>query len=601
LPGARYGGFVLLAALPFLLVQLAEPWLYVVLETSAYLVFHNLAEIFSVVVPFSIFGLGWFSFRESGDRRALFLSAGFLAIGLLDILHTLGYSGMPALVTVNTVNKAVEYWLAARAVTAAVLLTAAFVRSDSPSPMLRRPVLLAAALLLPAAVFTLVTWHPEALPAAFVPEQGLTDFKKAAELAIIAGFAAAGLATLGHRADDPMRSALWAALVLCTLTEAVFTAYHSAFDTFNMLGHLYKIAAFGLIYRAVFLASVRRPYDDLQQSVREKETLLRELYHRTKNTLQMIQGLVVLQASEAAEDPAVQELVRKTEDRIQAISLVHQKLYSTRDLSRIPLKAYIEDLAALVVRGYGGDDAPVRLEVEAEDRSLLIDTAVPFGLILNELITNSLKYAFPDGKPGSIRIALKPSGPGRLNLDYRDDGVGLPPRRGAFAPRKPGPESGEDDRQPAAQGPGDPGGNGGLPLHGGLPRQPLPGQGLAMAVTVLLVEDEVILAMALTLELRREGFAVSDHVTTGEEALAAAEENPLDLVLMDIRLAGEMDGIEAARRIRAHRPLPVCFMSGYSDDRTRVRAGEVGAIGYLLKPFPITQFKDLVKSLRPSG
>lgn len=114
-----------------------------------------------------------------------------------------------------------------------------------------------------------------------------------------------------------------------------------------------------------------------------------------------------------------------------------------------------------------------------------------------------------------------------------------------------------------------------------------------MVKSVLLVEDEVILALALKLELRREGLSVSDHVTTGEEAIEAARTNPPDLVLMDIRLAGDMDGIEAAARIRQASPVPICFMSGYDDHETRTRAQSIGPLGYLVKPFRASDLRQL--------
>lgn len=164
----------------------------------------------------------------------------------------------------------------------------------------------------------------------------------------------------------------------------------------------------------------------LSESLHENETLLRELYHRTKNTLQLIRSFVTLEALELERSEGVDRLVQKTKDRIDVIALVHQMLYSSRDLSRISLEKYIGEMTALILRSNEVAEGKIALEASVEDREVLLDTAIPFGLILNELITNSIKHAFPDGRPGRISISLTGEGPDTLRLAYRDDGVGLP-------------------------------------------------------------------------------------------------------------------------------------------------------------------------------
>jgi PAS domain S-box-containing protein len=163
------------------------------------------------------------------------------------------------------------------------------------------------------------------------------------------------------------------------------------------------------------------------QSLREKETLLRELYHRTKNTLQIIRGMIVLQAAEFQASADVQRMVENTEQRIQAISLVHQMLYQSQDLSQISLRHYVQELCALVMQGFGLGNDRIRLDLTSDDQFVLLDTAIPFGFILNELLTNSVKYAFTDQRPGLITIRIMRSGEGRTRLLYTDNGVGVPP------------------------------------------------------------------------------------------------------------------------------------------------------------------------------
>jgi two-component sensor histidine kinase/ABC-type amino acid transport substrate-binding protein len=164
----------------------------------------------------------------------------------------------------------------------------------------------------------------------------------------------------------------------------------------------------------------------LTRTLRENETLIKELYHRTKNTLQLVRSFITLEALELGRSDGVDRLVRKTSDRIDVIALVHQMLYKSRDLSHISIKDYIVEMSTLILRSNEIAEGRIALEVSVDDREILLDTAVPFGLILNELITNSIKHAFPDGRAGKISIALRDEGADTVRLEYRDDGVGAP-------------------------------------------------------------------------------------------------------------------------------------------------------------------------------
>jgi two-component sensor histidine kinase/ABC-type amino acid transport substrate-binding protein len=164
----------------------------------------------------------------------------------------------------------------------------------------------------------------------------------------------------------------------------------------------------------------------LAQALEENETLIRELYHRTKNTLQLIRSFISLEALELAPTVDIARLVQKTKDRIDVIALVHQMLYKSHDLSRISVKKYIQEMATLILRSNEIAKGKIALDVAVDDREVLLDTAIPFGLILNELITNSIKHAFPGNRSGRISIVMTNKGADLLLLEYRDDGVGLP-------------------------------------------------------------------------------------------------------------------------------------------------------------------------------
>jgi two-component sensor histidine kinase len=157
----------------------------------------------------------------------------------------------------------------------------------------------------------------------------------------------------------------------------------------------------------------------------EKEALLKEVHHRVKNNLQLITSLLNLQAARVA-DPAVAELFADSRNRVRAMALVHENLYRAGNLSRIPMDRHIRSLCTHLNGAYGALAQNVRLEVNVDDLHLEMDRAVPCGLIVNELVSNALKHAFPAGRAGNISVALRPDGPGRTLLAVSDDGVGLP-------------------------------------------------------------------------------------------------------------------------------------------------------------------------------
>jgi len=164
----------------------------------------------------------------------------------------------------------------------------------------------------------------------------------------------------------------------------------------------------------------------LKAALHEKEILLRELYHRTKNTMQVIRSMLLLQAAKTPENTAVQKLVKDTDNRILAMALVHQKLYQSQDLSRINIQEYIDDLARLILESYSLSPQKISLRLQIQPIRLSLDTAIPCGLVLNELLSNSLRYAFPEGYPGEISIRLFRTDSGQIELHVSDNGVGVP-------------------------------------------------------------------------------------------------------------------------------------------------------------------------------
>lgn len=163
----------------------------------------------------------------------------------------------------------------------------------------------------------------------------------------------------------------------------------------------------------------------LRTSLREKETLLQELNHRTKNNLQVVASLLSLQ-SHSVTDPQALNILREAQDRIRSISLVHEKLYRSRDVSRISLRDYLEDLANSLIIGYQADPDRIVLRLDVADVPLSPDIVSTCGLVVSELISNSLKYAFPDRRAGEIMVTVAPAQNGMFELRVSDNGIGFP-------------------------------------------------------------------------------------------------------------------------------------------------------------------------------
>jgi PAS domain S-box-containing protein len=170
---------------------------------------------------------------------------------------------------------------------------------------------------------------------------------------------------------------------------------------------------------------VKERTEELERRVKENEILVREVHHRVKNNLQLVSSLLNMQGRHFKEG-RLRQALEECQGRVQTIALIHQRLYQSRDLAHVPFAQYARGLAESVFRASDLTAAAIALEMEIDDVSLSVERAIPCGLILNELLTNALKHAFPDGRRGVVRVELRRRRPERLLLVVADDGVGLP-------------------------------------------------------------------------------------------------------------------------------------------------------------------------------
>jgi two-component sensor histidine kinase len=169
----------------------------------------------------------------------------------------------------------------------------------------------------------------------------------------------------------------------------------------------------------------RKAEEQIRASLREKEVLLKEVHHRVKNNLQIISSLLNLQ-SEYIRDPEMLKVFNESQQRVKSMALVHEMLYRSSNLAEVDFADYVRELSTQLVRSYGTSAKAVEFRLNVDPVALGIDRAIPCGIILNELVSNALKYGFPNGRRGAVYVDVK-SGPNRtLRMVVGDNGVGLP-------------------------------------------------------------------------------------------------------------------------------------------------------------------------------
>jgi PAS domain S-box-containing protein len=193
--------------------------------------------------------------------------------------------------------------------------------------------------------------------------------------------------------------------------------------TTSVFGH----PQYGRVFVAVQqdITEHKQAEEKIKASLREKEVLLQEIHHRVKNNLGIVSSLLQMQ-SRRTQDLQATAILRDSQNRIASIALVHEKLYRSDDLANIDFAQYIPDLTTHLFDSYNVSSNDIQLNIQVEDVSLDIETAIPCGLIINELVSNALKYAFPVHRAGEIQVRLSPADDHTLILIVRDNGVGLP-------------------------------------------------------------------------------------------------------------------------------------------------------------------------------
>ena len=206
-------------------------------------------------------------------------------------------------------------------------------------------------------------------------------------------------------------------------------------DEFKPLGRWFEVSAYQIgdatnRFATVFfdITERKRAEEQLSAALQEKVVLLKEIHHRVKNNLQVISSLLRLQAG-TLEDPKGREFFAESQRRVRAMALIHEQLYQSSNLAQINFKDYVTNLVQYLRRSHSQGLSNIEIQVSAEDVNIEMDQAVPLGLMVNELVSNSLKHAFPPGHPagtGKIWITVQRDTSGGLVVSVGDNGAGIP-------------------------------------------------------------------------------------------------------------------------------------------------------------------------------
>jgi signal transduction histidine kinase len=438
------------ASLPVVLLT-AVASLDVVLPGAAFLPLHTAAELLIVAVAVATFGVQWFASSTAAYReaRARFLAAAFLAVALLEICHYLVFPGMPGFLGRATVERGIYYWLAARILTVSALLAALWLPERSEHPLLRRRVLLLVALAGVAALVAADAALPPDRAWFYAEGAGLTPLKRLLEIGVAVAAAVGAVAAHRRARAGPgapaMRRAA-AALALMAVGEVCFSLYRSPYDLFNLAGHVYLVAAFWLLFDALFVAALLRPYrelealrahveDELVVTIRrlqrlkeQREDYLRAASHDLRNPLQV----VMLQADRlarlpAGDSPALARSVaairfagrrieRMLRDLSDAARLEVEELRLSREAVELP--AFVEQLLEVEQGVLDGRRLSVRL---APGLPALDVDPDRLDRILVNLVGNALKYSGDE-----VELSADHAGPDTVRITVTDRGAGIP-------------------------------------------------------------------------------------------------------------------------------------------------------------------------------
>jgi len=221
------------------------------------------------------------------------------------------------------------------------------------------------------------------------------------------------------------------AIYLCPLFGIHFPMVvpQESSSAYSLLVTLFSLYISGDIFGRMLLGNYNRLYQskrEIEKKNHEKELLLKEIHHRVKNNLQTISSLLNMQAR-ATDNQEIKSILHSNHNRVFSMAMVHEMLYAHEDLSKIEYQNYVEQLCNFLIGSSNRSDEDIQYTINIKSIKLNIETAIPLSLLISELITNSLKHAFPDTNKGVITVSIEKTDPVYFLLNYSDTGIGMDP------------------------------------------------------------------------------------------------------------------------------------------------------------------------------
>lgn len=288
---------------------------------------HSCMELLAIVVAALVFSISWHSYRSEQAGNLSLLACGYLAVALLDSAHLLSYHGMPDFITPSSVEKAIDFWLAARLSEALVLLGVALRAWRPLTHPQQRYQWLAATLGGVALMVYLRLYQPQLFPRMFIEGQGLTPLKIVMEWLVIGLLACAAVGLLRRREQPFDRQGLLLAVGISILSELCFTAYRNPHDIYQLLGHAYKVLACLVVYRVVFVSSIQQPYIQLISEISERRRAEQQV-----ETLSFYDNLTGLPNLELLRDRTSKALSTLSRDA-QQVALLYMDIDGFKDVN----------------------------------------------------------------------------------------------------------------------------------------------------------------------------------------------------------------------------------------------------------------------------
>ncbi|MHB9096005.1 MAG: sensor histidine kinase [Eubacteriales bacterium] len=433
-----------------ILVVYLIPQLYMVIPVPVYLTFHTILEFFSVVVSAAVFIVAWYNFQQTRNRRELIICLTFLAVGIIDFAHALSYKGMPEFFSANSVNKASTYWITGRLIQAAGILAATLVNPGLTRKQVNPLGYVFFTVTVVSAALVFIAADPNFLPHMYLEGQGQTAAKRVLEYVVIALQTAALIYLFTREKSWAAERHLEAALLLSIFSEIAFTLYSSAYDTYNLIGHIYKIGAFVSILRGFFIASVVRLYEankvldekhkklaevnaELEKVNRLETDFLANTNHELRTPLTAIVAFteLLLDSETGPLNEIQKDYLLEVNDSSQKLLVEINNLLDLSKMEAGQMKLYIEtaplqEVISQVLRQldpiFRQKDQQVTTRFPDHLADIPMDREKVKKIMIN-LLSNAHKFS---PASGSILVEAVPSEDGNATtVNVTDNGVGL--------------------------------------------------------------------------------------------------------------------------------------------------------------------------------